>query len=409
MDFDLEPYLPDGRFAIAFSGGGDSTALLHAVRARNPYVLIVDHGLRGGSNLEAKDALAFATSLGLDGQILTWVHDGIKTGLQAKARHARYTLMGEACRAQGITDLITGHTEDDQAETVLMRMDRHTGLRGAAGMARVVDAPIWPALAGVRVWRPLLGISRADIRRYLDAHKLPFVDDPSNENRDFTRIKVRDRLAADPDLRASMLALGVEARAGLEAERATLRSTMNNRFKIDPNGFIQMVFPVTSRFLTLCLEAVGGQGGMIARDKLARLSERLKTENHVTVTLAGCQIIKNDRDVIIIRNPGAVVARADKAAIPSRMRLTKGIPILWDGRWWITAHLDGLSVSPLQGHISALPAPIAAVVKDIPTKVRPTLPLIFKDTQPIAVGHGENPALVTLESAVLSRMKAALD
>jgi len=147
-----------------------------------------------GSVREAKLAQGFAQDLGLKADILSWSPELIKSGLQAKARHARYRLLGEACREAGVSYLLTGHTEDDQAETVLMRLKAGGSWRGAAGMKTITVAPLWPELERVTVCRPMLGISRATIRDYLETHDLNYVDDPSNENRDFARIRARDEL-----------------------------------------------------------------------------------------------------------------------------------------------------------------------------------------------------------------------
>ena len=110
-----------GKAAIAFSGGGDSTAMLHAFRddPRITHAFIVDHALREGSDIEAKIAANFAQQLGYQVQIKRWKHQDIKTGLQAKARHARYQALGQMCRAEGLSHLMTAHSEDDQAETFL--------------------------------------------------------------------------------------------------------------------------------------------------------------------------------------------------------------------------------------------------------------------------------------------------
>jgi len=107
LNFDA---VPNERFAIAFSGGGDSTALVHGLRDQSPIIFIVDHGLRNGSDIEARAAYDFARGIGLTTEILTWSPPPMTTGLQAKARKARYGLLGEACRRHGLTHLLTGHT-----------------------------------------------------------------------------------------------------------------------------------------------------------------------------------------------------------------------------------------------------------------------------------------------------------
>jgi len=195
----LPPVYHKAAAAIAFSGGGDSTSLLHACRDNEliTHAFIIDHALRPGSDLEVMEAADFARSLGYKVRTQRWSHEGVSSAIQVKARKYRYAAMGEMCREENLEHLITAHTEDDQAETLLMRIDRQTGWRGLAGMADAAYAPLWPALAGVTLHRPWLGMSRADIRAYNRAHNLTYIDDPSNENRDFTRVRARQALAAD--------------------------------------------------------------------------------------------------------------------------------------------------------------------------------------------------------------------
>ena len=191
----LKALLPDpaSRFAIAYSGGGDSTALLHALKGHPQLkaVYIVDHNLRPGSRAEAEQARDFAKGLGLNVQILTWDNQGVTSAIQERARTARYALMSAACRETGIEYLLTGHHQDDQAETLFMRFDKNTGWRGAAGIAEMSYAPIWPQMALVTIARPLLETSRADLQAYNRQHGLSWAEDPSNDNTDFERVRAR--------------------------------------------------------------------------------------------------------------------------------------------------------------------------------------------------------------------------
>jgi len=128
----LTHLLPDNApFSIAFSGGGDSTALVHALKdhPQATHVFIIDHNLRSGSAKEAQAALSFAQNCGYDAKVVTWSHDSPTTGVQEKARQGRYKIMAQLCIAAGIEYLLTAHNQDDQAETVMMRMDRQTDLR----------------------------------------------------------------------------------------------------------------------------------------------------------------------------------------------------------------------------------------------------------------------------------------
>lgn len=404
MLLNLNPHLPHGRFALAYSGGGDSTALLHAVRDKSPYVLIVDHALRCGSDAEANAACDFAKSLGLEAEVLTWHHGDIATGLQAKARSARYALIGAACRRLNISDVVTGHTQDDQAETVLMRMDMHTGWRGAAGMPRVSRAVLWPELAGLNLWRPMMEYSRAQIRQYLAVHEIPFTDDPSNENRGFTRIKARDRLRDNPSLRADMLRLSAHMQEGVMHEQAYLSDIFSAQIEGFSEGYMRIDGHIPNHLLKACLLCVGGQGGPIDTPKIMRLSKRLRSENNFTATLAGCQITRDNTAVHIMRDPGAVSAREGKAALGRAKVQGNGVPTLWDGRWWITAHAPDVSVAPYFGKATSLPDNIIAKAHAIPAKARPTLPVIYNDDAPIGLGVCDIKGIVSVKSAVLPRL-----
>jgi len=238
----LPPIHLNAPAAIAFSGGGDSTALLNACRD-NPAVthaFIIDHALRSGSDAEVKQAADFARSLGYQVRTKRWSHEGVSSAIQVKAREYRYAAMGEMCREENLEHLITAHTEDDQAETLLMRIDRQTGWRGLAGMPDAAYAPLWPALAGLTLHRPWLRVSRADIRAYNRAHNLNYIDDPSNENRDFTRVRARQALAADQDLRQDLLAQQKTARMRLNQERQDLKAWLDRFGHINAHGFIEL-------------------------------------------------------------------------------------------------------------------------------------------------------------------------
>ncbi|WP_233383381.1 tRNA lysidine(34) synthetase TilS [Methylobacterium sp. C25] len=191
---------------LAVSGGPDSTALMHAAASAAPKtslaVATVDHGLRPDSVREAEDVGRLAEALGLGHTVLRW-STRPRGGLQAQARAARYRLLAAHAAAIGADLVLTAHTADDQAETVLMRLVAGSGPRGLAGMARER-----PLSGGIRLARPFLDIPKAELVAYCEANALPFATDPSNTNDRFTRAR----------LRALMLPLSAE---GLTRERLT--------------------------------------------------------------------------------------------------------------------------------------------------------------------------------------------
>jgi tRNA(Ile)-lysidine synthase len=181
------------RLLVAYSGGGDSSGLLAALAEEwktNPNLDIslaaatVDHGLRLGSAEEARAVGALPESLGIPHHILTWEGEKPKTGIQAAAREARYRLLGGLAREIGADLIVTAHNLDDQMETVAMRQARNPEARGGISEAVLYDRRIW-------VYRPLLQVRRDAIRDYLAARGIGWVDDPSNDNDRFERVRVR--------------------------------------------------------------------------------------------------------------------------------------------------------------------------------------------------------------------------
>ncbi|MDC7784854.1 tRNA lysidine(34) synthetase TilS [Rhodoplanes tepidamans] len=222
---------------LAVSGGPDSTALLVlAARWRagldaGPRLVAatVDHGLRRGAAAEALAVAALAGDLGLAHHTLRWTGDKPAAGLQEAARAARYRLLAEAARAAGAAHVLTAHTRDDQAETVLFRLARGSGVAGLAGMARVSPLPVsGPAppparpAGGARdgaLWlvRPFLDIPKARLVATLAAAGIPWADDPSNRDPRFTRSRLRGML---PGLAAEGLSAARLAQLAARMRRA---------------------------------------------------------------------------------------------------------------------------------------------------------------------------------------------
>jgi tRNA(Ile)-lysidine synthase len=178
---------------LAVSGGPDSMALMwlaarwRGTLARGPRLVAVtvDHGLRAESGAEARDVKRLARSLELPHRTMRWTGAKPKTGLPAAARAARYRLLAQAARAHGATHVFTAHTRDDQAETLLMRMLRGSGIAGLAAMARQSERD------GVLLARPLLHVAKSQLVATLKKAKVGFADDPTNRDLNFTRPRIR--------------------------------------------------------------------------------------------------------------------------------------------------------------------------------------------------------------------------
>jgi tRNA(Ile)-lysidine synthase len=219
----FDPFADAPTLVLAVSGGADSTALLalaarwRRARKRGPRLLAVtiDHGLRRQSAAEARAVKRLARRLGVSHRTLRWTGKKPATGLQQAARAARYRLLAAVARATNAAAVLTAHTLDDQAETMLIRMSRGSGPSGLCAMSRVAALPA-PAAKEIALARPLLDIPKARLVATLARAKIPFADDPSNRDPRFTRARLRQLMPA-------------LAREGLDARRLALLASRLRR------------------------------------------------------------------------------------------------------------------------------------------------------------------------------------
>lgn len=183
---------------VAVSGGSDSIGLLHWLRANLPdlqlHVATVDHGLRKESAREAQFVKDHCADLRLPHLVLKWEH--ARSASSAAAREARYDLLVRMARRVGAPTIALGHTMDDQAETLVMRALRvkpYSGTRGLSGMSEMAT------FNGIKLWRPLLGLRREQLRAGLRANQISWIDDPTNENTSYERVRVRAVLTNSAD------------------------------------------------------------------------------------------------------------------------------------------------------------------------------------------------------------------
>jgi tRNA(Ile)-lysidine synthase len=205
--------------AVAVSGGPDSLALLLLAAAARPGAIraaTVDHGLRPESADEAASVAPLCAKLGVPHMILTVSVPAGPAGPQAEARTARYAALAGWMAREGIPVLLTGHHADDQAETLLMRLNRGSGVGGLAGVR--ARGPLPGSEGRLAAARPLLGWRRAELAAIVAAARLDAIDDPSNTDPAFDRVRMRQQLAGAPWLGIPALARSAAALA--EAEEA---------------------------------------------------------------------------------------------------------------------------------------------------------------------------------------------
>ncbi|WP_132253514.1 tRNA lysidine(34) synthetase TilS [Methylobacterium segetis] len=344
----LEPALAHGTAAIlAVSGGPDSTALLHAAATLAPgrlHVATIDHGLRPESRAEAVAVGAAAGRLGLPHRILAWDNAARPAaGVQAAARAARYRLLAGLAREVGADRILTGHTLDDQAETVLMRLIAGSGLAGLSGMR--VERDLAP---GLRLVRPFLAIPKADLVAWCEARGIGFLRDPSNADDRYARARLRRLL---PDLAREGLDASRLARFAERAARdeAALRRAADEGFaaaraagealglRLDGAALLAQPEAVTLRLMERAVDAAGGEGPH-RLERLERLTfgtvlPALRAGRTARGTLRGLVVtVGRDGTVTLTRAPprrrGAATTGAPEP--PSEL-LGKGGPATYIG------------------------------------------------------------------------------
>ena len=299
----LEDFWPG---AVGLSGGGDSVALLHLLagwaktrKAKPPVALIVDHGLRKSSGSEARKAALLAKTLGIQAHILVWKGKKPSADIEAAAREARYRLMGDWCRKNGIASLYLAHTRDDQAETFLLRLARGSGLDGLSAMRIRGDYPI-EDYSELVVLRPLLGASRETLRDFLTAEKAHWSEDPMNEDPRFARVRIRkswpllEEIGLGRARLADAAAHLARARDALDAvtEAVLLRACRAEKdvMLVEPAALVAAPPEVALRALARILMAVSGQDYRPRFVRLERLFGLICAGLEAGVTLHGCRI-----------------------------------------------------------------------------------------------------------------------
>jgi tRNA(Ile)-lysidine synthase len=331
---------PKGIVIVAVSGGGDSIALLLLANAWSQtadislHAVTVDHGLRPEAAAEAAFVASLCDGLGVDHTTLAW--DGIKphAGIANAARRARYALIEEFAMEIGADMILAGHTINDQAETVHMRLGRTgkygdgfvsaTG-RGLSGMARRCLMP-----AGCELVRPLLGIERARLREYLAGFPQNWIEDPTNYDESYERVRVRRQLEADGERMSRLVrfsrAMGsmrsVLSRDTAELLGATVEAEPGGVLVFDHRVAAEAPRLVLVQAVQMILAVAGGGEHLVPRRKIEELLKALTETDFTRVTLGNAVIEKADAKLRFYR---------ERRDIPT-IWVGPGESSLWDGR-----------------------------------------------------------------------------
>lgn len=364
--------------ALAVSGGCDSMAMLRLFAAwpERPAAtaLTVDHRLRAESAVEAEQVAKWCKEVGLPHVTLCWEGAKPTTGIQAKARNARYDLMAGWCRAQGVTSLLTAHTMDDQAETVLMRLVRTTSIDSLAGIHALGE---W---RGLQLCRPLLGIRREQLRSYLRAAGQAWIDDPSNEDARFERVRIRKALPVLEGLGitvpglAQFAAVAREASEGLEGAaddwvKSHVRMFDAGYCLVPLAPFTDQTKALKPRILGMLIGLMGGGTGTDPAE-LELLTAWVDVGGSRR-TLGGALIGRRKDHLIIGREPGRIAGEA--------FTLPESGHGLWDHRFEVRAAPGS--------RVAALGASTLPRAKALPAFVQHSLPAITLPDGALCVPH----------------------
>jgi tRNA(Ile)-lysidine synthase len=339
--------------ALAVSGGSDSTALMvlfadwlrqTGADAGTHTVLTVDHQLRPESAAEVRAVANQAAALGFRHAILAWLGPKPQTGIQAAARAARYGLMSGYMAAHEIRSLLTAHTLDDQAETLLMRLARGSGLDGLAAMAPSIEVGAPGGIGVLRTVRPLLGVAKARLRATLEARGMAWIEDPGNQSPAFERTRWRaargdlEALGLSSEMLASSARRLQRARTALDAvtdaycagDGDLVRTDRCGAFGIDRRKLRRVPEEIALRVIGRCIAAAGGSGEPVPLAGLESVVARLwrgNPEDDGRWTLARAQITAAGEVVQVEREPG-------RLPLPV-MTVAGGARVPWDGRFTI--------------------------------------------------------------------------
>jgi tRNA(Ile)-lysidine synthase len=381
--------------AVALSGGGDSVALLLAARAwasahgRPLLALSVDHQLQPQSRAWSEQCAALAERVGAGFRPLAWTGEKPMRGVPAAARAARHRLLAEAARAAGARVILMGHTADDLAEARAMREAGST----TPEPREWSPSPVWPEGRGVFLLRPLLGLRRAALRRWLQAEGESWIEDPANADPRYARARARMALAGGGDVSAqdeAALVIAEACRAEPWAEIRIERSTLRDATPGE-----------AERLVGLACVCAGGGARLPPSAARTRLARHLHGRGPVVATLAGARVTAEAEVVRITREAGE--ARRS-GLVP--LELTPDQAVVWDGRFEVAAAAPGLELRPLAGLARRLPADQQRALARLPAAARPALPAILDAsgavTSPLL---GTSPA--TVRSVIGDRLRAA--
>ena len=319
---------------------------LYALSGWNVRAVTVDHRLRAEAADEAAFVAKVCGGLNVPHDTLVWEHREITGNLMDQARRARYRLMANWAQDAGIAKVALGHTADDQAETFLMALGRGTGLDGLVGMR------VSFMREGVEFIRPFLIVTRAELREFLTARNVGWVDDPTNTDDRYTRVKARNALQVLEPLGISAGRLD-ETMRNLRMVQEVVKSALSDAIQriaqeagggiiLQREGFLALPAELRHRLLSSALRWMSGVEHPPRAFGVMEVELAIKAGKDRT--LSSCLVQVTSDEVRILREPKAVAGME----CPTEQ--------LWDNRWHLSGpHAPDLTIRALGDGIRNLP------------------------------------------------------
>ena len=328
----------DDKIGLAVSGGGDSIAMLvlasewATLNKKKIYVVTVNHNLRKEAKEEVNFTREFTKKLGFSHSTLDWKRPTQVGNLQSQASLARKKLISDWAKENKIKTVLLAHTIDDQVETILMRFSRGSGVDGLVGMKKLID------IHGIYWLRPLLNITRSDLRKFLKFNKLDWVEDPTNEDRKYLRVKSRNiisqlrKMGINTDLVVNTSVRMKNAKKVLDDVAV---EAFNNFITLKKWGDIEVNKDIFSycredTILRTLAGIIKGISGSVYRPRyreLINFAEGLNNKNFKARTLSGVLARAISKNKIVLRR---------EPSHPICISNFKSKNFIWDGRWFVS-------------------------------------------------------------------------
>jgi len=410
--------------AVAVSGGADSLALLlltHQVALQKGgkiVALTVDHALRPDSQQEAMQVQKWAQDKGIEHVILTWEGEKPTSRLQEKSREARYHLLTNWCKDNGISTLLLGHHAQDQEETFWMRLSAGSGLEGLGGMKKCIERQ------GVVVVRPLLDYSKERLQATLLAHNQDWIQDPSNQNQKYFRGRLRPLLEEEGLSSSRLLKVMGKLQEDADFIRESLRNALQETVQAHEGGYLTMNRPqfeklhpaLKTRLISYVMKWFSGAEYPPRVEQVQSVIEKLnwiasplaevrnacprvsgeppvprfkpgeaiqklsKERLNPPFTMGGIYWVSRENEILLLREKRAIKETLNLEALEEK--------ILWDQRFWINPEIQKIvSRETILSPLGVVPGLKKEIKSTLPRSIWPTLPALWEKGNLVAIPH----------------------